>query len=55
MQQPHPHGQIWAQNTLPLSWKKNHVQQKKYFEKYQKTLLKSYLEAELEKARTDYL
>lgn len=46
---PHPHGQIWAQNTLPVELEKESVQQKKYFEKYQKTLLKSYLEAELEK------
>ena len=51
---PHPHGQIWAQNTIPVELEKESVQQKKYFEKHQNTLLKAYLEAEL-KTGTDYL
>lgn len=46
---PHPHGQIWAQNTIPVELEKESVQQKKYFEKHQNTLLKAYLEAELKK------
>lgn len=29
---PHPHGQIWAQNTIPVELEKESVQQKKYFE-----------------------
>lgn len=49
MQQSSSAWSIWAQNTLPVELEKESVQQKKYFEKYQKTLLKSYLEAELEK------
>jgi len=45
---PHPHGQIWAQETIPEEPRKELEQQKKYFKKHQRTLLGDYLEKELE-------
>ncbi len=36
---PHPHGQIWAQNSVPLEVQKETIQQKKYFEENNKSLL----------------
>ncbi len=44
---PHPHGQIWAQNSIPVEVEKETVQQKKYFEQHGKSLLSAYLELEL--------
>lgn len=44
---PHPHGQIWAQGSLPQEIVKETVQQQAYFEKQQKSLLGAYLELEL--------
>jgi UDPglucose--hexose-1-phosphate uridylyltransferase len=44
---PHPHGQIWAQGSLPQEIVKETVQQQAYFEKHQKSLLGSFLELEL--------
>ena len=44
---PHPHGQIWAQETIPEEPAKELIQQKNYFEKNGRTLLSDYLEAEL--------
>ncbi|MNG55385.1 Galactose-1-phosphate uridylyltransferase [compost metagenome] len=46
---PHPHGQIWSQNHLPVEIQKECVQQQKYFDKYQRTLLADYIKAELKK------
>ena len=46
---PHPHGQIWSQNHLPVEIRKECVQQQKYFDKYQRTLLADYIKAELKK------
>lgn len=46
---PHPHGQIWAQNTLPVEIEKESIQQKKYYQLHGKTLLEEYLQRELEK------
>ncbi len=46
---PHPHGQIWAQESIPEVPLKELVQQKKYYKKYGKTLLQDYLELELRK------
>lgn len=44
---PHPHGQIWAQASLPLEIFKETLQQKNYFEKEGRSLLSAYLEIEL--------
>jgi len=45
---PHPHGQIWAQYSLPVEPTKESKMQKEYFAKNGKTLLRDYLEEELE-------
>lgn len=44
---PHPHGQIWAQSTIPDEPLKKQKAQLRYFKKYDKTLLFDYLHAEL--------
>lgn len=44
---PHPHGQIWSQSTLPNEVEKKDNQQFSYFEKHQKSLLETYLKQEL--------
>ncbi|RSK41900.1 UDP-glucose--hexose-1-phosphate uridylyltransferase [Mangrovimonas spongiae] len=44
---PHPHGQIWSQSTLPNEVVKKDNQQKAYFKTHQKTLLQDYLKQEL--------
>lgn len=46
---PHPHGQIWAQNELPMEIVKETRQQQNYFEKNGRSLLSDYLDIELEK------
>lgn len=46
---PHPHGQIWATDTIPDEVSKEQKQQKLYFEKHGRTLLSDYLATELEK------
>lgn len=52
---PHPHGQIWSQSTLPNEVYKKHQQQLKYheqliyFNKKNTSLLKDYLSQELKK------
>ncbi|MGI4833735.1 MAG: UDP-glucose--hexose-1-phosphate uridylyltransferase [Janthinobacterium lividum] len=44
---PHPHGQIWSERTVPdLPAKEGHAQ-KAYFEQHGRTLLSAYLELEL--------
>ena len=45
---PHPHGQIWSQSTLPNEVEKKDVQQKKYYHNHKRTLLGDYLKQELE-------
>jgi len=45
---PHPHGQIWAQLTLPNEVLKKDLQQKNYFNQKQSSLLGDYLSQELE-------
>jgi len=45
---PHPHGQIWAQNSIPEVVLKKQLQQKKYWKSNGKSLLLEYLEQELE-------
>lgn len=44
---PHPHGQIWAQYSLPVEPAKESKMQKEYYQKNGKTLLSEYLEEEL--------
>lgn len=44
---PHPHGQIWATQSIPVEPSKELEQQNIYFDKYGRTLLSDYLEAEL--------
>lgn len=44
---PHPHGQIWAQETIPEEPKKEWVQQSQYYENKGRTLLADYLNIEL--------
>lgn len=44
---PHPHGQIWAQNSIPIEIQKRTATQQAYFEQHKKSLLTAYLEQEL--------
>lgn len=46
---PHPHGQVWAQTSVPLDPAKESVEFKKYYNRLGKTLLEDYLAQELEK------
>jgi len=46
---PHPHGQIWAQQHTPQIPQKKQLQQAKYFKKHGRTLLSDYLIQELDK------
>ncbi len=45
---PHPHGQIWAQSTVPVEPAKETKQQGEYFDVNQRSLLQDYLSLELE-------
>lgn len=45
---PHPHGQIWAQNSLPVEIYKETLQQEKYFQEKGRSILSDYLQLELE-------
>ena len=44
---PHPHGQIWSQSTLPNEVYKKDLQQRNYFETNKASLLKNYISQEL--------
>ncbi|WP_298479898.1 UDP-glucose--hexose-1-phosphate uridylyltransferase [uncultured Maribacter sp.] len=44
---PHPHGQVWAQKSIPNEVLKKTEKQKEYFQKHGKSLLSAYLEQEL--------
>ena len=44
---PHPHGQIWAQSSLPTQVEKTQKNLKYYFEKHNKTLLENYIQEEI--------
>lgn len=44
---PHPHCQIWAQESIPMEPKKELQQFKKYFAKTKRSLLADYLKVEL--------
>jgi UDPglucose--hexose-1-phosphate uridylyltransferase len=46
---PHPHGQIWAQKSIPDEPFKKQKAQLKYWKKHQKSLLSDYLTKELDK------
>lgn len=46
---PHPHGQIWSSDGIPVEPAKECEKQNAYFAKHGKTLLSDYLTAELEK------
>ncbi|NCP51232.1 MAG: UDP-glucose--hexose-1-phosphate uridylyltransferase [Flavobacteriales bacterium] len=45
---PHPHGQIWSQSTLPNEVQKKDKQQLTYYKKHKISLLGDYLKQELE-------
>ncbi|MEO6549271.1 MAG: UDP-glucose--hexose-1-phosphate uridylyltransferase [Ferruginibacter sp.] len=45
---PHPHGQIWSQSSLPLEIVKETNQQKKYFEEKGRSLLADYIAVEIQ-------
>jgi UDPglucose--hexose-1-phosphate uridylyltransferase len=45
---PHPHGQIWSQNTIPTEPAKEQERQKAYYQKHGRTLLGDYVQRELE-------
>ncbi|HLS97002.1 MAG TPA: UDP-glucose--hexose-1-phosphate uridylyltransferase [Sphingobacterium sp.] len=46
---PHPHGQIWAQSSIPVEINKEAAQQLSYFNKNNRTLLQDYISLELKK------
>ena len=46
---PHPHGQIWALNDMPVEIEKETERQEGYWRKYGRSLLSDYLNLELKK------
>lgn len=46
---PHPHGQIWAQQSVPLLPAREGERQREYFARHGRTLLQDYLRLELER------
>lgn len=46
---PHPHGQIWAQQTIPDEPAKELRQQRNYYKEHKNTILNDYLKLELDK------
>ncbi|AWA29480.1 galactose-1-phosphate uridylyltransferase [Flavobacterium magnum] len=46
---PHPHGQIWAQSSLPTEVEKTQRQLEKYYRKNNSSLLQDYLEQEMQR------
>lgn len=46
---PHPHGQIWANTSVPDGLSCEVASQEAYFQKHRQTLLEDYLQLELEK------
>ena len=46
---PHPHGQIWAQENIPNEPAKEQINQLKYFKEKNKTLLNDYISLEIQK------
>lgn len=45
---PHPHGQIWAQSSLPTQIERTQKNLRSYYEKNKSSLLKDYLDQELQ-------
>ena len=45
---PHPHGQIWAQSSMPTLVEKTQNNLSNYYSKYKSSLLKDYIDKELE-------
>lgn len=45
---PHPHGQIWAQSSIPTLIKKTKENLKSYYDQHGSSLLQDYLEKEIE-------
>ena len=45
---PHPHGQIWAQSSIPQEVAKKCIKQKEYFDQHGRSLLGDYLKQEME-------
>lgn len=46
---PHPHGQIWSQSTLPNEVDKKNTQQLKYFKEKNRSIVGDYIAQELDK------
>lgn len=46
---PHPHGQIWAQESVPDEPAKKGENFRRYYQKHGRTMLEDYLQTELEK------
>ncbi|GAA4829632.1 UDP-glucose--hexose-1-phosphate uridylyltransferase [Algivirga pacifica] len=46
---PHPHGQVWAQETIPNEPAKKMKMQKKYWKEHGRTLLSDYIKVEQQK------
>lgn len=46
---PHPHGQIWAQETVPNEPRKEGARQSEHYDRHGRTLLTDYLQAELDR------
>ena len=44
---PHPHGQIWAQSSIPTQVAKTQANLKKYYDAHHSSLLKNYVDQEL--------
>jgi len=44
---PHPHGQIWAQHSMPVEPLKKHNRQKEYYETHKNLLLADYVQQEI--------
>jgi len=44
---PHPHGQIWAQESIPVEVSKKHKNQLEYYRKNHQSLLSDYVKQEL--------
>ena len=45
---PHPHGQIWSQSTLPNEVDKKNTQQLEYYKNHNMSILEKYIHQELE-------
>ncbi len=46
---PHPHGQIWAEESIPDEPAKEDLKQKQYYEKHDQSMLADYLKIEMTK------